>query len=250
METNRGIVAGTLVALALVARSAAAEVTIDNFSSAVSTYYVTNTNVAQTVVGSTTVTDPGRAGVIGGVRQLTVEAQSLLNIPVPDYIVSGVEPIGTFLEYNSTVNGDGRIELLYDRGGVGLNAHLGRAFGILVAIINADASAPPYDVAITLTDNSANSATVTQTVPVPGGPLSLYFRFQDFVGVDANRLYSIQVVFDPNTAADLRIGRIETYGTAVAAPVLSGGASLLLIGGLLLVGLLALAPGGARLHPR
>jgi hypothetical protein len=200
--------------------ASAAETLIDEFSSGKSTRFRPNKRVAQDVVGSTTITDANLPDVIGGSRTLTVEAQSLLNMG-EDLIVVGVVPIASFLQYDSTAQAEGRFDLLYDANGAGLGIALTPALGIRVVVLDADVTAAPYDVMLTLTDGNLISASSTQTVSVPG-PALLHFAFSSFAGVNARNIFSLRLKIDPlNPASDLRLERIETYGTPVTLPVTS-----------------------------
>ena len=228
-----------MVAIAVATSTAAAaiETTIDGFTDAgAQTLFVTNTNILQNAVGSTTKTDVGLTGVLGGSRQATVAATALA-APVLDFIVAGVVlPPVPFLEYNSTADGDGSVTLRYDAASSGLNANLEAAEGIRLTILEADLAAvalPGLDVSITLTDGFATTVTVTQTVTLPVmamAPLDLDFPFASFAGIDPASLQIIQVIIEPQVAGDVRLGPIRTYGTPATpapAPALSAVAALL-----------------------
>lgn len=196
----------------------AAEGVIDAFDMATDqTVYITNTNVLQFTIGSTTRVDGPFADVIGGYRQFELTATSLVG---PDFIVSGIVlPPVPFLEYNTTAEADGKVAVLYDRNGSGLSTFLAYAQGIQVLILEADAAAvamPGLDITVTLTDASQNSAQVTETVTIPVtamAPLALTFPFTSFTGVDAGNLFSIRVEMEPQEAGDLRVQNITTFGT-------------------------------------
>jgi hypothetical protein len=214
------------------------------------TCFVTGMNVAQATIGSTTETDVGLPDVFGGSRQLTVVADSLLNIFPPDLVVAGVVPLVAFLEYDSTAQADGRFRLLYDSAGSGLGRIADVPLEVRVTVLEADVAsvdcAPPpmpctpgYDVTVTLRDTASHTASWTETVLIPGGPITLSFPFSKFPGVDGSKLFSLEVEVDPNVAGDLRLDRIEVIGTTTA-PLLSPRLLALLALCLTLVGAQAL----------
>jgi hypothetical protein len=198
--------------------SLAAEATIDAFDMATDeTVFIPNTNVLQLSVGSTARLDGPFSDVIGGYRQLTLTATSLIG---PDYIVSGIVlPPVPFLEYNTTSQATGNVSLVYNRNATGLFTYLAYAQGIQVLILEADAAAvamPGLDITVALTDANENTAQLTQTVTIPVtsmAPLALTFPFSSFPGVDAGNLFSIRVDMDPQEAGDLRVQNITTFGT-------------------------------------
>jgi len=154
----------TLVLLASLIVAAAratalAEVTIDDFSSAVTT--IEPPGITQAVVGSTTVSDgPGLSGVIGGVRRLTVTATSL---KVLDSVTAGVAPLATVLDYNSSAAANGKIQLDYDAGGTGLTANLSAAAGIRLLVIGTDTSSLPCPTILTIVDAAGHSASLARS---------------------------------------------------------------------------------------
>jgi len=238
MRSYRGrIVTCALVAFAVVGRGAFAEIVVDDFTSANLTLLALppTPNVVVTTVTSVTVTDTGLPDVLGGVRALTVTADSLLNLGV-DFVVAGVEPIVGFLCYNSTATAAGRFSVLYDAGGAGLNTTLLPSLGIRVDIFDVDSSSTPYTVTVTLTDTFAHTQAVTLTVSNPV-PTKLHFPFESFSNVSPASIQSIRVDFDPaGGAADLRVDRIVAYGPPEGSmPLLSPPMLIGLVGTLLFV---------------
>ncbi|HVN86404.1 MAG TPA: hypothetical protein VMW17_16340 [Candidatus Binatia bacterium] len=201
------------------------------------TCFITDTNVAQSVLGSTTVIDAPLADVLGGSRTLTVVADSLQSVTPPDLVVAGVVPLVSFLEYDSTSQADGRVELRYNGQGAGLNLALTLHSGIRVIILDADDAAvnceggvlnctPGYEVTVTLTDaeEGGHVASATKNVLLPGGPLALTFPVSDLSGLQGlqlNSIFSIRVAINPNTAGDLRLDRIEIFQDTQSAPLVS-----------------------------
>ncbi len=204
-----------LVALVAIAPMSAAQVPIDNFSDAAST--IDPPGITRSTVGSSTVSDAGRLGVIGGVRRLIVSATSL---GPTDSLTVGVVPAGTFLDYASTAAATGKTELDYDAGGAGLKANLATSLGIQLSV-QADAAAVPYSITLTLTDSAAHSASLKRTVTTSGSQ-TLSFPFSSYAGVGLTNIFSVKLLIVPNTAADLRLGPIRTYGgptpTSTATP--------------------------------
>ncbi|MBI4517895.1 MAG: hypothetical protein HY699_18980 [Deltaproteobacteria bacterium] len=226
--------------------AAAAPLIIDDFSSAVNTILVANTNVGVFVPGtSVTVTDSGLADVLGGTRELTVRVEHSPGFIIGlDNVVVGVVPLASFLDYNSTAGADGQAVLRYDRGGLGLNVGLTPAAGIRLVTIDADFAAVPCQIIVTLVDTAGHSASLSRTVALAGITPELNFPFTGFPGVDVRRISSIAVEIDPNRngAADLRLDRLETYGSRpVAAPLVSPPMLAVLALVLLLCGLRRLA---------
>lgn len=175
-----------------------------------------------TANSTNSVTDTGLTDAIGGARSLAVSVGTCSFCGMgqfDDRVVAGADPdpMGLFC-YNSTASADGSFGLLYDAAGAGLNASLIFAEGIRMLIANIDSSSFPLSVTLTLT-SGANSAQATQTIP-DMAPLPtdviLDFPYSSFTGIDGidlSNIASIRVLVDPNTAADLQIQRIATYGT-------------------------------------
>jgi hypothetical protein len=206
---------GVFVALAVTARTHAAEVTVDDFGEADKTQIIPGTQVVEDTQGeSNTATDTNLMGVLGGVRELTVFAD-MINGGAEE-VNAGVEPLAG-LCYQSSDFADGRVGLLYDRGGLGLlNVDLHHAQGIQIDI-GGDAAAVPYVVTVMLTDDQGNTAMESQTIPDACPPAmlckNLQFAFTNFLGVNLRRISSIKVIIDPDQAGDLFVGPIMTYGT-------------------------------------
>ncbi len=191
----------------LAAAPAAAQTVIDDFS-AVGAQTADPPGVMRNTVGTTTVTDAGLGGVIGGARTLTLTATAIAG-GAPQ-VRSGVNAIAQVLNYSSTVLADGLVTLRYDADGIGLAADLSAGEGVQFTVV-ADASSVPYDVDVTLSDGVATE-TVTQTVLVAGVQM-LQFAYASFPGVDLTAIDSIAITFDPNLAGDLEVAApVETYG--------------------------------------
>ena len=224
---------------------ARAAIVIDDFSSAVNTILITDTNVAVFAAGATNVaTDTGLPDVLGGSRELTVHAEfSCCFIPGLDNVVVGVVPLAGFLDCNSTAQADGQTALLYDGGGLGLHANFATATGIRLLTLDADLAAVPIDVVMTLVDQDGHSASVLRTVFLAGTTPQIEFPFAEFPGVNIEDVFSIDVAIDPSSsgAADLRLDRIETYNSSAAqAPLLSLRLLAVVVSSLLLSGLYGL----------
>jgi len=237
-----GLAAGVFVLTLMVGvAEGAPPIVIDDFSSAVNTIFITDTNVGVFLPGtSVTATDMGLADVIGGTRELTVHAANTPGFIVGlDNVIVGVVPLVGFLDYNSTAAADGSTALRYDGGGSGLNANLAPATGIRLVTLDADRAAVPIQITLTLVDQAAHGASVSRTVFLAGITSLINFPFADFPGVNPEAIFSIEVAIDPNTsgAADLRLDRIETYSSVLTpAPLLSRSMLVALVGTLLLCG--------------
>jgi len=208
---------GLCAALAVTARTHAADVTVDDFGEADKTKIIPGMQVVEDTQGeSNTATDTNLMGVLGGVRELTVFADAINGSGGAEAVNAGVEPLAGFC-YQSSDFADGRVRLLYDRGGLGLlNVDLHHAQGIQIDI-GGDAAAVPYTVTVMLTDDQGNTAmesqTVTDACPLATLCKNLQFAFTNFVGVNLRRISSIKVIIDPDQAGDLFVGPIMTYGT-------------------------------------
>lgn len=221
----------------LVCTSWAAALTIDSFDDANTTAYPPG--IVQNTVGSTSVTDTGLTGVIGGVRQLTVTAFSL-TVPFVDNVTAGAAHLQSFFTYSCTLGALGEFELLYDANGAGLNASLIGLNRVQLSVITADLSSVPYDVTVTLADNT-QSISSTQTITTPGGR-AITFPMSDFFGLDLNAIQSIELtVFPMSLAADLELDSFDALPPGPPAPALSPAMIIVLVGMLSVVGLFGVA---------
>jgi cysteine-rich repeat protein len=187
-----------------------AQTVIDDFSDA-GANTVSPPGQSRSTVGSTTVTDAGLTGVIGGSRTLTVSASSVGG-GLPE-VRAGVMPMAQVLDYSSTVLVNGAVSLLYDNNGVGLAADVSSGDGIQFNVI-ADVSSLPYTVTLTL-DDGVNSQSSAQNIVV-SGLQPVQFLYTAFPMVDLSSLFSIEISFDPNLAGDLEVAApIETFGEPV-----------------------------------
>lgn len=177
-----------------------------------------------TANSSESVSDSGLSGVIGGTRGLTVSVTDCTFCGTgqfDDRVVGGVDPspMGLFC-FNTTAQANGSFELLYDAGGAGLSTSLSFAKGIRVAISNIDASSFPFDVMLMVT-SGANSAMATQTIPDPAPDpaptdLDLDFAFASMTGIggiDLSDISAIKIGLDLDTAGDLQLRFVQTFGT-------------------------------------
>jgi len=213
----------------------AAEGIIDSFQNAVNTQFPPG--VIQPTVGTTSATDTGVAGVIGGVRTLTVEATEI-DIPSIDDVRAGAGFLGAFFEYRSTLGADGRATLLYDAGGAGLNAHFMSNQRLEVHVLDADTAATPYDVTITLVDTAARTTSVTRTVTA-AGPQVVLFPLLEFGAVNVTAIRSISLNVDPSKAGDVRFRLFRIFTPPAAVPMLSAKACAALVATLLVIGVWA-----------
>lgn len=201
------LAAGLTVLLLLGAGPGGAQTVIDDFSD-VGANTGDPPGVARVTLGTTTVTDAGLSGVIGGARTLTVTATAIAG--GSPQVRGGVNALAQVLNYSSTVLANGLITLRYDAAGVGLAADLSAGEGIQFTVV-ADASSVPYDVSVTISDGVLTD-TDTQTVLVSGIQM-LQFAYTSFPTVDLTAVYSIEITFDPNLAGDLEVAApVETYG--------------------------------------
>lgn len=184
--------------------------------------------------GSTTATDTGLSGVIGGARKLTVTANFLPLLSglfdPSDNVTAGAAVLGDFLDYSSTFTAIGEVALHYDRNGLGLNLSVGGFDHFQLIVIDADPASVPYDATVTVEDDWHNQASSTQTIPFPEwGPRTIAWPLANFSGVDLNAVRSITLVVAPNFAADMRLDLFEVAGPPVPVPLLSPATMLALV---------------------
>lgn len=197
-------VAGLLGVTGFVSTAAAGVIVIDDFTS------VAEPNpwpVTLNAEGNVTVTESGLA-VLGGARQTYIEAIAV-GVPGLDFLQVTVAAGAGLLDFNSTVDTDGYLSLLYDGGG-SLNADFSAMTGIEFSFTLFDhAGGVPMPVTVHLSDG-INTASHTIALNSPGAQ-QLLFSFSDFsdIGlVDLASLQSIQFDLDPGFGVDFRITQI------------------------------------------
>ncbi len=190
---------------------AAAQTTIDDFSDAGANTIIPP-GLTRTTVGSTSGTDSGLSGVIGGTRTLTVD-MTAAGGATPN-VTAGVSPSFQILSYASSVFGDGAVTLFYDGNGSGLAADLSLGTGIEVQIAS-DASAVPYTVTLTLSDGLIMETDVQ--AGLMSGLALVQFDYADFPTVDLTAIDSIEVAIDTSLAGDFETAGpgIVTFGEPV-----------------------------------
>ncbi len=187
-----------------------AQLIIDDFSDA------TNTGdppgVVRTTVGSSSATDLGTSGVVGGSRVLTVEATAAGGAS-PE-VAAGVIPSFNLLSYSSSLAADGLASLYYDANGAGLNLDLSLGDGIELSLTT-DSAAVPYTVSLTLSDGIIIETDVQAGTMT--GTTFIVFDYADFPTVDLSAIDNIEVVIDPSAAGDLETGGagIVTFGEPI-----------------------------------
>jgi len=212
------VAASILSVGSLVGSATASVIVIDDFSSvAAANPWPVNMNA----VGTTVVDENGLA-VIGGHRTTTLELQST-GIPGVDFLQATVAAGAGIFDFNSTVDTDGYISLLYDGGG-SLNADFSGQSGIQLDFTMFDfAGGADMPITVTLSDG-INSAAHTLSLTTFGAQ-SLVFDFAGFAGIGSVNLSSIQSIefeLDPAIGADFRISQIITVVPAPGALALLG----------------------------
>ncbi|MGH7785449.1 MAG: NosD domain-containing protein [Candidatus Binatia bacterium] len=206
-RVRRAAVWTAVAMLAVAGGPVAAQTVIDDFSDA-GLNTADPPGVTRTTLGTTTVVDSGLSGVLGGARQLTVQATAVGG-GSPE-VRGGVITMAERLVYSSTVLANGRVALLYDGNGAGLNANLAPGDGITFDLVG-DASFVPCAVTVRISDGVITESS-TQNVVVSGAT-SVQFLYSSFPTVDLSAVFSVEVDVDPNQAGDLELGpRIETFG--------------------------------------
>jgi hypothetical protein len=176
--------------------------------------------------GNVTVNESG-LGVLGGTRQTYIEATAV-GIPGLDFLQVTVAAGAGLLDFNSTVDTDGYLSMLYDGGG-SLNADFSTMNAIEFSFALFDhAGGQALPVTVHLSDGT-NTASHTIALNAPGAQ-QLIFSFGDFAGIgliDLSSLQSIQFDLDPAVGADFRISQviavpgpagIALLGIGLAAP--------------------------------
>lgn len=248
MSLRRG--AGWIIALwvsVATAVPASADSPVDDFSQANQTGIFVTLNTASGTDPSQSATDSGLSGVIGGVRQLTVSAIGL--IPGGEEVSAKVDtsvnpPITPGLCANSSFEGHGTFELLYDRGGAGLDADLSQFSGIRILpnIVDVGLGPVPVSYKLTLVDEAHNvaSASADQLQSCFENCTELRFLLSDFSGINLRHVHSIALSISSDSAFDAIIGPILLFGSTHGAPVLSPSMITVLVSVLGVVGLAGL----------
>lgn len=221
---------------------ARADVLIDDFSQANQTGVLL---IANQVNVPQTATDSGLSGVIGGVRQLTVEATALMD-PMVDNVGGKVDTSIPGVCYNSTSGGVGDYKLLYDKGGSGLDADFSAFLGVrFTPVFDAGVGPSPVSYTLTLTDAANNSAsqTINRVQPCPPTCTDVRFLLSDFAGISLGSIHSVELKVSSNDAFDSILGPITLFGNTESAPLLSPAMIGLLVSILSVTGVASIARG-------
>jgi hypothetical protein len=207
LQSRRLLLPVLAAGLALpVSTSHASVIVIDDFSDAPGAW-----PISLFAPGTTSLTEAGLTGVLGGVRETTVSMTSAAN-PGLDFLQATIAPALGLFDYNSSAGTDGSVSFLYDAGGAGLSAFFANQLGIEIGFTLFDhAGGVPLPVTIVLTDGM-NTATLTQSLTAPGGQ-TLQFLFADFANIGALGLayvQSVEVILDAAIGADFRVSQIST----------------------------------------
>ncbi|MEO8604971.1 MAG: hypothetical protein ABI629_20555, partial [bacterium] len=215
---RRSRLATIAAALLMLGTGRAGALVIDDFSTANTT--ALPPGITQSSVGATTVVDGSTAvplsGVIGGVRELKLEATS---IGANDSVTIGIFAPATLVDYSSTVAADGRVTLTYSAGSTGLNVDFSMLGGVRFRFQSVDAASIPTLVQLTLTDTLGATGSVSQSL-IASGPQDVDLSVQGgaFAGIDLHHVKTIKLFVDPNVAGDLRFDLIETFPQVVPTP--------------------------------
>lgn len=248
MNVRRGVgwVGIGLWVASLTAVPARADVSIDDFSQANQTgvlLIASQVNVPQTA------TDSGLSGVIGGVRQLTVEATALMD-PMVDNVGGKVDTSFPGVCYNSTSGAVGDYQLLYDKGGSGLGADFSPFLGIRFTplFLDAGVGSSPVSYTLTLVDAANNSAsqTVQTTQSCFLDCADVRFLLSDFAGISLGGIRSVELKVSSDNAFDSILGPITLFGNTERAPLLSPAMIGLLVSILSVTGVASIARGRRR----
>jgi hypothetical protein len=225
LRRGAGWIAITLWVSVVAAVHAWADTPVDNLSEANLTGIFVTLNTASGTNPSMSATDSGLGGVIGGVRRLTVSAVGL--IPGGQEVSAKIDtavnpPITPGLCANSSFDGFGTFELLYDGGGGGLDADLSQFSGIriLPSIVDVGVGPVPVSYKLTLVDEALNVASVgiDQMQSCFENCNELRFFFSDFSGIGLRHIRSIALSISSDSAFDAIIGPILLFGAGSTEP--------------------------------
>jgi hypothetical protein len=204
------------------ATTARADVVIDSFNNvgAPNPWAVT-----LSAPGSTTVTETGLAGVVGGVRATAITATMATST---DHVAVQVVPSpSSIFDYSSDSAADGKVSLLYNGGVGGMNADLVQGINnaITIRFLNYDfPGSTPLPVTLTVSDGTTTKTVAenySQLSP-PAGLLAFNFSDPGFSGIDFTAVKSLKFEFDPVEAADFRLNFISATSVPEPSPALLG----------------------------
>lgn len=199
--------------------AASADLIIDDFSSV---QMPSQWPVVRNTLGTTTITETGLLGVIGGNRRSSITAD-FLALPGLDNITvtAAPTPAGIF-DYASTSGADGSVRLIYNGGmAPAFVVDLSSESSFEIEFIYFDlANVDPLDISITITDSLGESRTGLASL-VGNGAQTLSLPMVGFAEnmagtTDLTDIRSINIFFDGALATDFRIDYIKT--TTVPAP--------------------------------
>jgi len=188
----------------------AAEETIDDFSSATNTAFVTGSQVRDATAAdptSVSATDAGLSGVLGGMRKVDVNLQSTVAEGVLGLTAGVNVGLGLF-QYSEDSLADGVARLVYPNIPKGLDF----AEGIRV-VVNADASAATgYSITLGLIDSGGEQVLVQNSMQT-GSAIPFNFSFSSFPAIDPGDLVAIYIEIDGGGSQDIQLEVATTFGT-------------------------------------
>lgn len=146
-------------------------------------------------------------GVLGGTRQLNINTKGSI-VARGDAITVWVNRRTNRIEYAGSLKSGGSLELVYDSSGQGLNADWGSSKGIGI-LFNADVSAVPYKVTLTVTDKAGKAASTTQTVNAAGAQ-EADLLFSGLSGVNVRKVVRLSLLIEPQVAGDFEVIKVMT----------------------------------------
>jgi hypothetical protein len=194
-------------------------------------------------VGTTSSTESGLAGTIGGVREgqlsiVSIAPSSQLAGQDASYTVEPDPTFGDFV-YQSSSRIDGAATLNYDGiadGAIGpgnLNQDVTGDLGLAILFTSLDLSLP---VTLTLSDGTNTASRLLTQDPVSSGtPQTLLFLYSDpaFSSLAKNSIQRFTLLFDTQQGADYTLELIESQAGVAAVPE----PATITLGGIGLVGL-------------
>ncbi|NNC90438.1 MAG: PEP-CTERM sorting domain-containing protein [Akkermansiaceae bacterium] len=181
------------------------------------------------------------ATVLGGVRMLTLEAESGAGIAAAFVNPMFAPPLGGALNAINNIPAS-VLTATYDAGGAGLNVDLMGtqaepgflAFELNMLLLDLANGSLETSVRVTDTDGDVDTESILLTSDILS-PASILFGFQDFSSaINFDRIDRIEVIFDTggDRSVDYRVGSIEMIPGFIPEP----GSALLALAGLGVLG--------------
>lgn len=173
---------------------------------------------ASTPFDSITVVDANVAGVVRGRRETTLFTESLDTTGV-DHVRANLFPAVGLLEYESSMGGDGELQLRYRGNSAGAGLNIDLSGHELIRIEFDDLSIPgtrPIRVRVFLNEGRPPGMGDLEALLTSQGAQSLDFPFADFhaiENIDLSNLDNMLIFFDPPPGTHFRVQQIILEST-------------------------------------